>query len=65
MRLTPVERSSESREKVREGAGRLPGIWKLKRGRIRVPCGVQFNANVRRCRKGTDIVDVDVGVLSV
>ena len=63
-RLAPVENGSDSRKKVGEGAGLLPGIWKLKWGRIRAPCGVQFDANVRRCRKGADIVDVDVGVLS-
>ena len=36
MRLTPVENSSESREKVGEGVGWLPGVWKLKWGQIRV-----------------------------
>ena len=64
MRRTPVENSSESREKVSEGAGWLPGVWKLKWGRVRVPCGVQFDANVGRGRNGVDIVDVDVMIFS-
>ena len=64
LRLKPVENSREIREKVGEGAGWLPGVWKMKCGRIRVPCGVQSNANVSRGRKGADIVDVDVGVFS-
>ena len=35
-------RGDASREKV-GGAGRLLGISKLKRGLVRVSCGVQFN----------------------
>ena len=64
VRLAPATNGSESREKVGEGAGRLPGIWKLKFNQVRVSCGVQFNAEISRCRKGIDIVDVDVGALS-
>ena len=59
MRLVFVENSSESSEK-----GRSPGVWKLKWGRLRVPCGVQFNANNSRCRKEVDIVDIVVGAFS-
>ena len=65
VRLTPAKKSSESREKVGEVAGLLPGIWELTWSRFRVSCGVQFNADVSRCRKGIDIVDVDVGALSI
>ena len=43
-RTLHAKNSSESR--VGEGAGRLPGIWKLKWGQVRVSCGVQFNAGV-------------------
>ena len=64
VRLAPARNSSECREKVGEGAGCLPGIWKVKWSRIRASGGVQFNANVNRGRKGVDIVDVDVRVFS-
>ena len=54
VRLTPVENSSESCEKVGEEAGWLSGVWKLKWCWLRIPCGVQFNANFSF---GVDIVD--------
>ena len=62
MRLAPGEMISESRKKGGQGAGWLPEVWKLKWGRIRIPCGMQFDANASRCREGVDIVDVDVRV---
>ena len=45
VRLAPGEKSSEIRKKVGQGAAWLPGVWKLKWGRIRIPCGVKFGAN--------------------
>ena len=45
VRLAPGEKSSESRKKVGQGAAWLPGVWKLKLGRIRIPCGMKFDAN--------------------
>ena len=54
-RLAPAQSSGKSREKVSEKAGRLPRVWKLECSRVWVPGGVQFNANIRRCRKGVDI----------
>ena len=56
--------SSESREKVGVGAGRMPGIRKLKWCRVRVSCGVQYNGDTSRCRMGIHITHVDVGALS-
>ena len=64
VRLAPAQNSSESREKISEGAGRLSGIWKLKWDRDRVSGGVQFNADFSRCRQGIDITLIDVGTLS-
>ena len=64
MRLAPAKNSSESREEVGEGVGGLPGIWKLKWGRIRVSGRVQFNADTSRCHKGIDITHTDIGALS-
>ena len=46
MRLAPREKSSNSREKVGQGTGWLPGVWKLKWGRIRIPRGMQLDVNV-------------------
>ena len=54
MRLTPVENSSKSCKKVGQGTGWLPGVWKLKWGRIRIPA---------ECKE-VDVVDVDVRVFS-
>ena len=64
MRLPPTQNSIVSGEKVGEGAGRLLEIWNLKWGRIRVPGGVQFNADVSRCRQGINVTLIDVGALS-
>ena len=64
VRLAPGKKSINSRKKVGQGVGWLPGVWKLKWGRIRIPCGVQFNAGVRCGRKGVYIVDVVVRVFS-
>ena len=40
VRLAPAKNGSDTGEKVDEGAGRLPGIWKLEWSRIKVLCGV-------------------------
>ena len=39
-------------------------VWKLKWSRVRVPGGVQFNANVSRCSKEVDIALLNVGTTS-
>ena len=54
VRLAPVENSSENRVKVGKGAGRLLRARKLKWGRIRTPCGVQFDARISCGRKGDE-----------
>ena len=54
------EKSSNGREKVGQGAGWLPMVWKLKWGRIRIPRGVQLDVNVDCGCERVDIVDVDV-----
>ena len=46
------------------GSGRLPRVWKLKWGRIRIPCGGQCSALLSRCRKEVDITLLNVGALS-
>ena len=51
-RLAPAKNSSESREKVGDGAGRLPGVWKLGRSQVWLSGKVQLNANTSLCRQG-------------
>ena len=63
MRLAPREKRSNSCEKAGQGAGGLPGIWKLKWGRIRIPRGMQLDVNVDCGCERVDIVDVDVNHL--
>ena len=58
----PSEKSSNSREKVGQGTGWLPGVGKLKWGRIWIPRGMQLDVNVDCGCKRVDIIDVDVRV---
>ena len=64
VRLAPGEKSSNSREKVGQGTGWLPGVWKLKWGWIRIPGGALLDVNVDCGCNGVDIIDVDVRVFS-
>ena len=51
----PAQSTGESREEVGERVGWLLRIWPQEWSRVWVPGGVQFSANVSRCRKGVDI----------
>ena len=59
MRLAPGEESSNSRKKFGEGTGWLPGVWKLKWSRIRIPRGMQLDVSVDCGCEEVDIIDVD------
>ena len=48
-----LPRAAASAVTASERAGRLPRVWKLKWSRE--PGGVQFNANISRCRQGVGI----------
>ena len=68
VRLAPAQSIGESREKVGKRTGRLPRllrIWPQGWSLVWVPGGVQFNANVSRCRKGEDISLLNVGALGL
>ena len=54
VRLAPGEKSSNSSEKVGQGTGWLPGVWKLKWDRIRTP-----SRNAARCECGLRLRGVD------
>ena len=45
------------------GVPRLLRIWPQEWSRVWVPGGVQFDANVSRCRKGEDISLLNAGAL--
>ena len=63
--VAPTQSSGKSRERVGERAGRLPRVWKLEWSQVWLPGGVQFDADVSRCREGVDIPLLNVRALGL
>ena len=64
MRLAPGE-SSDSCEKVGQGAGWMQRVWELEWGLIWIPVGMELDVNVDCGCEGVDIVGVNVGISSL